>query len=442
MHPRTDRFPRASGLLRLARVLVGACGLLLLITALTRWSVLHGQDRPPAATPTSNSRPSVADPLKSPPGRDLTKFTPLQKQMYLGAQRGADWLARANRPDGRFVHGHLPALKGVLEGDHFLRQAGAAFALARAARFSGDERHAAVARQAVLTLLAETAVDPNDPKVRHTTLPSAIVNRLSAAGLLVLAIGELPAPADDLLEQAEQLCGYIRRQQQADGSLSHLDNPAVKPGVEDPDGVNVYAGQALYGLVRSQLHRPAAWKADAVRKALAYYRPWWRSHKTMSLVPWQTAAYTEAFLQTKEPAFAETVNEMNDWLVGLQYAQLDPRRPLWVGGFMSWADGKPATTEPQVGSAAYAESLAEACRVARQAGDVKRYERYRIGLERCLQFLNTLQYTEGNTLHFADWYRPTLVGGFYLSHQDGTLRIDYTQHAVCALVQYLAYVTD
>jgi hypothetical protein len=32
------------------------------------------------------------------------------------------------------------------------------------------------------------------------------------------------------------------------------------------------------------------------------------------------------------------------------------------------------------------------------------------------------------------------VGGFHASHQDGDLRIDFTQHAVSAMVQHLTYV--
>jgi hypothetical protein len=109
---------------------------------------------------------------------------------------------------------------------------------------------------------------------------------------------------------------------------------------------------------------------------------------------------------------------------------------------MAWADGKPVAAPPQISSAVYAEGLAEACRVARQAGDVKHFQRYRETLERCLQFLATLQYTEANTRHFADWYKPTLLGAFYASQQDGNLRIDYTQHAVCAMAQYLTYVAE
>jgi hypothetical protein len=362
--------------------------------------------------------------------------------MYMSAQRGAEWLCRANRPDGHFEYGFIPCLKTSLEGDHYLRQAGAAYALARAARFTGDERHAAVARQAVLTLLLDSS-ESADKTLRHTTLPSVVVNRLGAAGLLVLAINELPNPADDVLAQSEQLCQYIRGQQQADGSLSYSDAPAdPKAAASDPDGINQYPGMALYGLMRSQQHRPAEWKTDVVRKALAYYRPCWQKNKNMAFVPWQSAAFAEAYLLTKQQAFADFVFEMNDWIGGLQYTALDPKHPLWLGGFMSWPDGKAAATPPHVGSAAFAESLVAACRAARQAGDVARYPRYREALERCLQFLATLQYTEANTQHFADWYRDSLVGGFHASSQDGTLRIDYTQQVLCTLVQYLTYVAE
>src|SRR5438552_3641909 len=70
--------------------------------------------------------------------RDLAKFTVQQRHFYLSGQRGMEWLQRANKPDGRFLHGFLPALRLPMEGDSYVRQAGAALALARAARFYGD----------------------------------------------------------------------------------------------------------------------------------------------------------------------------------------------------------------------------------------------------------------------------------------------------------------
>jgi hypothetical protein len=313
---------------------------------------------------------------------------------------------------------------------------GAAFALARAARYTGQEKYALRATQAVVLLLGDTQLDD---QVRTTRLPHAAVNRLAAAGLLVLAIHELPSPQEDLLQQSDQLCQYIRKMQRPDGSLCTTDDPADARLADDAEAINYYPGEALYGLMRSQQHRPAAWKTELVKKALGFYRPYWQQNKSLAFVAWQTAAFTEAYLLTGEQAYADFVNEMNDWLCPLQYGP-DPRRPFWVGGFMSYADGKPVETPPQVSSASCAECLAEACRVARKAGDVTRYRRYSEALERCLQFLTTLQYTEGNTQHFAAWYRPRLVGAFHASDQDGNLRIDYTQHALSAMVQYLAQV--
>jgi hypothetical protein len=209
------------------------------------------------------------------------------------------------------------------------------------------------------------------------------------------------------------------------------------------DHVAEYPGQAIHALVRSYERKPAAWKFDAVRKAMPYYMKWWRDHKNEQFCCWHSAAYAEAFLATKDRALADAVFEMNDWLCGLQYDRLDPSHPQWLGGFQDAENGKPVGGSPDVGAALCCVSLAEACRVTRQLGDLQHHERYSAALERGLQFLMTLQYAEANTQHFAEWYRnDRLVGGFHFSHADGNLRIDHTQHAVSALVQYLRWVVQ
>jgi hypothetical protein len=403
-------------------------------------SLIRGQERPaPRPAVTQPGSPVVEGPraekaAPARPLRDLSSLGELQKQVLLSGQRGADWMFRMHGIKGRFVYGYLPALKQELEGDQYLRQAGAAFALARAARFTGEERYAVRATQAILALLDETTVDSGDSTVRHTTLPSGLVNRLGSAGLLVLAINELPAPQKDLLDKSEQLCNYIRKQARPDGSLAYGDSSA------DEEGVNYYPGEALYGLARSQRHRPAEWKVDLLKRSLAHYRGWWKEHRNMAFVPWTSAACAETYKHTKDRTCADFVAEMNDWVCTLQYSQIEPRRMLWYGGFMSYQDGRPVETAPTVASAAYAEGLVEACRVAREQGDLTRFQRYSEAIERCLQFLTTLQYTDSCTLHFAVWYRPQIVGAFHGSHQDGNLRIDYTQHAVSGMFGYLEHV--
>jgi hypothetical protein len=425
--------------------------LLVAISAPLTLSLIRGQERevplPTIISGTSgtSSLPPNGEPIQpasytapagatrpTPQGRDLSHLTPLQQQMVLTAQRGADWMFRMHGVKGRFVPGYLPALKQEMEGDHFLRQAGAAYALARSACFSGEERYAVRATQAILALLDDTVTDSTDATSRHTGMPPIVVNRLASASVLVLAVCALPAPQKDMLEQAEQLCNHIRKQAQASGALGFAD--------KDDEEAQSYPGLALHALLLSHKHRSAAWKLDLARKALPYYRAWWKDHKSLSFAPTQVAACSEAYLATREKDFADFAFEMADWLCGMQYTQIEPKRMLWYGGFMTCHDGRAVETPPTVDSARCAEGLVEACRIARELGDVVRHQRYTDALERCLQFLATLQYTDAGTQHFAEWYRPRIVGAFHPSHQDGNLRIDYTQHAVTALYGYLEQV--
>lgn len=388
-------------------------------------------------TPVAHSEPAAAK-------RDLSKFPPVVQHFHLSAQRGAEWLFRMNQPTGSFAAGWRPDLNQPLDGDHFLRQASATLTLARAARYFQNEAYAARARQALLTLLAETGPDARDPRARSTTAPSAVVNRLAAAGLLVAIIHELPNPPDDLLLQGEQLAYFIALQQKPDGSLAYTDTPEA---VADPDGANTYPGLALYGLARSNVLRAAAWKPEVIRKACAYYRGWWRDHKHPALVATQTAAYSEAFVQSKDrtadATLADFTFEMNDWLCGLQLNALDPRHPQWRGGFPEFAQGKPTAGEPRIGTAQCATSLCDACRATRQKPDAGRFARYRDAAGRALQFSTTLQYTDANTQHFAAGYREqVLLGGFFSAPDDGTLRLENNQQAVGALLSFLANTAD
>jgi hypothetical protein len=424
-------------------------------------SLALGQAPQPPAPPQQAPRQLPADITQAgfaqpatavtPAGRDLTKLSPLTRQVHLCAQRGGEWLFRMNQPTGRFLPGWRPAVAQPVEDDHFVRQAGAALALARAATYFRNEGYAARARQAVLTLLAETGADPRDPHARCTQLPSSVCNRLGAAGQLLAAIHELPAPADDLLAQGEQLARFIYRQQRPDGSLAYTDAPDE---AGDPDGVNHYPGLALYGLMRSLAHTPRAmkpqdqaWKFDLARKALAHYRAWWREHRHPAFAAAMIPACAELYLaskdRTKDAAAAEFCFEMADWLCSLQYVQLDPRHPHWAGGFQAFAEGRPVPSPPRAADAAYVAALVEAGRVTRQVPDLDRYPRYRDAAGRGAQFLATLQFTEANTQHFAPEYRQQyLLGGFHAANQDGDLRLDDTRQAVAALVQYLAGLPD
>jgi hypothetical protein len=428
---------------------------------LATWSLTHGQEAAPQkrvapriksskqqipqgaqtedpSESAAGSAPLIPDKDKKSSPPDENTGNPLRQQMMLSAQRGGDWLFRMNDVDGRFLSGFNPALNLDIEGTHFPSQAGAAFALARIARLSKEERYAARATQAIILLLGETTTDAKDARIRYTSLPSALLNRQSSAGLLILAINELPAPQKDVLDQSEQLCNFIRTQVRSDGSLNCSEGAdSSKATASQREAEVVSAAQALYGLAVSQRHRPASWKVEILRSACPYYSSVWKNQKSLAYTQLLVGAFTEAFPQTKEALFADSVFLMCDWLVGLQYDRLDPNHPDWWGGFMACQDGKSVAQSPDISTAAAAEALVEGCRLAQLKGDPKRHERYKSTVELALQFVTRLQYSQANTKHFADWYRAKLLGGFHASQQDGTLRLEYAQHAVSALAQYV-----
>src|SRR6185295_5440901 len=149
---------------------MAVCGLIL-----AGHHFLSAQNPPLPVPPPTTIKDLPAPPAKK--SHDLARMTLQQRHFYLSAQRAADWLQRANKPDGRFVYGFIPALRLPMEEDSYLCQVETACALGRAARFFGNNQSAAIARQAILTLLLETICDPRMPQLRFSAMPSAIVNR-------------------------------------------------------------------------------------------------------------------------------------------------------------------------------------------------------------------------------------------------------------------------
>ena len=395
---------------------------------------------PPSVTGTPTPQPiqpasaTTTVPPAAPIARfqDLKSFPPETVAAVYSMRAGADWLWRMNQPNGRFFPGVIPALKIATPDDPDFRQACAALALARAAKFTGDERFATRAAQAVLVLLTLTKPDPQDATCRVPTAPSDKCNRVGFAAPVALAAYELPDAK--MHAEAECLCNFLRKQLRADGSVHYADADTDVPTKLDPDGVNVYPGLALEAIAVSHRAKPEAWKKDAVAKAAAYYRTWFQSSPTPAMAGTMLPAFAAGAGEAKDDPVKSAAFEMADWLCEKQYTPATAAHRGWIGGF-----SKTGTGEPAWDSATCAGGLAAAVKLTRAAGDVTRYATYRRATVDALTFARGLQFTDDSADHFEKGFRTKfLLGGVHLSPTDGTARIDATAAAVAANLAYLS----
>jgi hypothetical protein len=365
---------------------------------------------------------------------DTATLSPLARAYYVTAWRSAEWLWQANRPDGTFVPGFNPAMNQPVADAGYLTQTAAAASLARSARVLNSPRLAVRARQTLLVLLASTKQDPQDPKQRFTMMPAATVNRTASAALLVQAIYELPDPTPDLVEQAEQLMGYLRTLQQPDGSFATGE-------AGDAMRNATYQAWSVAALAASHARQPHAWKTAALSAAFGYYRSRWQTQCPANTLPVLMEALVTTCLRTNDKTLAPMVLEMADFIMRLQFPE-NTAHPAWQGGFAGWRQGQVVAEEPTTESAHFVAALCQAVRIAKFAGDETRAERYRAAAERGLAFLISMHYTEANTKHFAEWYRGQVIGAFACAPGNGTVRLENCQAGVTAFARYVEDVLE
>lgn len=351
----------------------------------------------------------------------------------------SEWFLAVQKPDGSFRYGWEPALDQDLLEESLIRQAGAAVAVSRCAALTNDERLESAATRAIDYLLLQTKRTEGKIPTRRSAASYQVVHPVGFSGLLLLAIMDHPAPTDSMNSAATELANYLRSRQRPDGSirLGLSDDPAEDDEDDrDHPGMPYYPGEALFALAKYESSNRVAVTDQAVRRSRDYYWRAWRRNKEPAFVPWQTAAHAELVSRTKDRASAEFVFEMNDWLIQLQYRE--DARAGWAGGFAAYIEGEMVAMEPGISSASYAESLADGLRVAQSMNDSIRERRYSEALFAVLRFINQLQYEPSSVSHFVPEYRSKLVGGFRAGLRQGTVRIDFTQHATLAMCNILA----
>jgi AmmeMemoRadiSam system protein A len=325
---------------------------------------------------------------------------------------GADYLARAQRPDGGFAYEYDPARGTYSSSDHVVRQLATMWLVAQLSRRGDTARCRDVLARALPYIRSRLhRLPPRDLLVVSDKIDGAPLGGTAFALLTLVA-----AEDDALRDEARDLADAILSLQRPDGGF-HTEFPgATRADLED-----FYPGEAMLALMLLHARYPDPRYPESLRHALPYYRAHFRRQPSSAFVAWQMAAYAHLYRVTGEREYADFVFELADAIVPHQYVGAAVPYPDYVGGYRGGIG-------PGVPSATYNEGVLEALDVAKRTGDRERMARYqRAGLLAAL-FTLRLQLTEDSAYYVANPERA--LGAFRASLVDGALRIDHTQHAL------------
>lgn len=385
--------------------------------------------KPPALLPPAISGKPY-EPV-TPAGGVVAKVNPIDRFQTPGqtpdalaavasAKEAAGWLVRMSKADGRFVTAFDATLqREVPDADH--AQAVACLALARMARFTGDERITATASQSVLTLLTFTKPDPADTSRRVPTT----ANKVGFAAVLATAVYDLPNPDAKLVTEADRLCRFLYSRLRENGSVVTADDGK---GESNPAA----AGECFQALMAADRLKAEAWKREAVERGVGFYRAAFQAAKSADGCGALLPAVCDLAVRTKSEAATRFAFEMADWVCDQQYTAADARNLRWVGGVRP-----PTGVEPTVQTVGCVEGLAAAATLCIQVPDADRFAKYRKAIGTGLGFARSLQFEESSTAHFDRSYRPGLVGGVHRSPSDGVVRAEATARLLSAQLRYL-----
>jgi len=209
-------------------------------------------------------------------------------------------------------------------------------------------------------------------------------------------------------------------------SLQNIDGSFNTYFVSDRNtGIDYYPGEAMLALMELYDRTGDRTYLNSVYKAFYYYRQYWRNNKNTAFIPWHSQIYFLLYKEIKDPEIKDFVFEMNDWLIDNYQIQSDIYIDK-IGGF-------PKSNPRGYSTSSYLEGIVDAYLLARNIDDNFHLIKYRDAIQLGVRFILLTQYTEDNAFYVGNQKR--VLGGFRHSLISNTQRIDYTQHAIMALMK-------
>lgn len=364
----------------------------------------------------------------APEGLDPTKI-----QIMEASREAAHYLARSVNSQGRFVYLYNPLNDTSLGGYNILRHAGSLFAMLEYSEVTGDRKVLEASQRALEYLVSKIKT-----LKKNGTEMACVVERdevkLGGNGLAALALAKYIETTGDrsylplLLKLGEWMLSV---QDEAGNFLVH------KQGF--PDGPvsdlrsDYYPGEAIYGLTRIYSLDPRPkWleSAAAAARYLILVRDKGLKDEELPHDHWLLYGLNGLFQKRKEPVFLKHAMRLASIIISAQ--NRNSRFQDWDGGFFPNPRSTPAATR--------LEGLGAAYGIALSAGRDKELDKIYGSLRLGAGFLLRTIISPPLAMYMKN--PPKALGGVRASLTDFNVRVDYTQHALSALLAITSIIED
>lgn len=345
-----------------------------------------------------------------------------------------DWFLNNQSPEGALTYRISPTPGRINpEQNNMIRQWMGTLALFRLGKFLNDPTLLKAAEQNLAYNRDHYLKVEADKRIAYVFGEGSV--KLGAAAFALLSTLESRQDVERE-KRISYLKNFILSQQLADGSFKTFYYPPLRN-----DNQNFYPGEAALALMTLFESRPLQEKSAraAVEKAWPYYREYFRQQPNPAFVPWWTQALFKLYRVKPRKEVADFIFEMNDFLITIQNtpASLKTQDPQSYGRFYD-----PARSEygpPHASSTAvYTEGLIDALQLALQLKDAARIKNYSYAIRWGLRSLFQLQYTAAEAQTFAN--SKLFFGGIRIAEGNPEIRMDNTQHAAMAMMNFLKVI--
>ncbi|MCZ7583074.1 MAG: hypothetical protein M5R36_06925 [Deltaproteobacteria bacterium] len=367
-------------------------------------------------------------------GSPRKKGTPTATEVTDALSEAARWIARTTSEKGKFTYLYYPVRDASNFPLHYgvVRHAAAVYGLFAANKILRDDDIGRVAERS-LGYMKGISRAP----LFHGDALSVRQNGLSFLGATALGLLSLDAKGAENLsaeerETARRYADFLLLMQMDDGAYRTFYLQKLV-GYRPSTPPLYFPGESLLALVRY-----ARWADDpkyleaAKRAAVAQIGDFNESGKPDH---WCTQALSELARVDGDPRWAKACFEMGEYYLKSQYGTgAKARFRDYAGGF---DNSQPPRATP---AASRTEALGAVYDLAAHLRNEKQVRRYGRAILMANRFIMNNQYGDENSYHLRN--RAVARGGIRGGLVDNTIRVDYNQHSMIAMLAALRVLEE